>query len=213
MTGWTLRLFVVACIAMAELCASRSARAEGPPAVPILAQVQLVIRLAAFDRKLPTRAAGTVRVLVVHNPGDPESVRSADVFMSTLASVHDIGGLPKDIQNAPFVSPQAIADRCRLQKVAVLYLASGLESHGTAIAASLAGVDVLSIGATGNYARQGIVVGFDSEGGKPRIVVNLAQAKKQNVDFKPDLLRLAVMVGEPAKHPRKKSSEEPDLGY
>jgi hypothetical protein len=64
-----------------------------------------------------------------------------------------------------------------------------------AVAKALAGVDVLTVGATAAHAERGAVVGFDLEEGSPKIVANLAQAKAQNVAFRSELLKLARIVG------------------
>ena len=70
-----------------------------------------------------------------------------------------------------------------------------LEGDLPAIAAALNGVDVLTYGATAAHAAKGTVVGFDLEESKPKLVVNPARAKAQNVSFKAELLKLARLVG------------------
>ncbi|MFX9089437.1 YfiR family protein, partial [Acinetobacter baumannii] len=79
--------------------------------------------------------------------------------------------------------------------VAIVYLAPGLENDTPAIATALNGLDVLSVGASGAHAKQGAVVAFDLEEGKPKIVVNLGQAKSQHVALRSEVLSLARIVG------------------
>ena len=43
------------------------------------------------------------------------------------------------------------------------------------------GVDVLSVAAVARYVAQAVVLGFDLVSAKPTLIINLPQAKKQNV--------------------------------
>jgi hypothetical protein len=52
-------------------------------------------------------------------------------------------------------------------------------------------VDVLTMGAVADYVPAGIVFGVDLISGKPKLLVNLTQARRQHVDFGAQLLRLA----------------------
>jgi hypothetical protein len=82
------------------------------------------------------------------------------------------------------------------RKAAIVYLSADLDHDAAAVAAALAGGDVLSVGATGAFAEGGTVIGFDLVGGKPKIVANLAAAKAQHVSLKAEFLRLTRVVGE-----------------
>jgi hypothetical protein len=60
-------------------------------------------------------------------------------------------------------------------------------------AQALAGTDLLTVSAVAGYVRNGIVVGFDVLGGRPRMLVHLSQAKAQHVDFQATVLRLMTV--------------------
>jgi hypothetical protein len=62
------------------------------------------------------------------------------------------------------------------------------------MATALVGVDVLTAGATRSFVREGIVVGFDLVGGKPKLLVHLGQARKQNVKLTARFLNLVEVV-------------------
>jgi hypothetical protein len=62
------------------------------------------------------------------------------------------------------------------------------------VAAALAGADVLTVGTTARHAENGAVVGIGLEEAHPKLVVNLARAKAQNVSFKAELIKLARVV-------------------
>jgi hypothetical protein len=164
--------------------------------VPAALQGQLVGKLAAYDRNLAARAGAAVRVLVVHQPGNAESLSVAERVTSELSALRVIAGMNREVRSIPFRGPAALAEACRAEKIAIVYLSAGLEADATAIGAALDGRDILTIGASSAHARQGAVVAFDLQEGKPRILVNLVQAKRQNVAFSADFLKLAMIVGE-----------------
>lgn len=162
--------------------------------VPLGLQAQLVRRLAGFDRNFAARATGTARVLVVHKSGDDESRLVGGGFAKALSELHDIAGVPMQVDEMPLADPAALAAQCKAQHVAILYFSVGLEPSMEGVAGALAGVDVMTIGASSTFAEKGAVVGFDLEEGRPKIVVNLARAKAHNVSFKAELLKLARIV-------------------
>ena len=170
----------------------RAARAD--ISVPVGLQAHLVEKISAFDRNFAARGGGNVRVLVVENSSDNESVDVGSQFASALAGIRKVAGMDAQIDALPFTTAAVLAERCRAQHVSLVFLSTNLEREMGAIASSLSGVDVLTVGATAAYATRGTVVGFDLEEGKPRIVLNLARAKAQNVSFRAELLKLSRLV-------------------
>ncbi|MBI2389576.1 MAG: YfiR family protein [Deltaproteobacteria bacterium] len=169
--------------------------ARGAASVPPNLQAQLVVKVAAFDRNFAARAGATALVLAVQRGGDNDSTRLASAVVKSLGDLGDIAGRPKQVEILTFASATALADRIKKNKVAIAYLSTGLDDELPQVASALVGVDVLTYGATGGYASKGTVVGFDLEESKPKLVVNVARAKAQNVSFKAELLKLARIVG------------------
>jgi hypothetical protein len=93
-----------------------------------------------------------------------------------------------------FESASKVASECRDRGAAILYVAPGLDDHLDKIERSLSGVDVLSVAVEPSAVAKGIVLGFKLVSGKPKIMVNLAQAKRQNVSFSASLLKLAEVI-------------------
>ena len=93
-----------------------------------------------------------------------------------------------------FESAGAVAKTCRDDHVAILYVTQGLEDRIEEIRSSLSGVDVLSVAAIPEYVPRGVVIGFEVVSGKPKILLNLRQAKAQNVNFKADVLSLMKVL-------------------
>ncbi len=163
--------------------------------VPAKLQAQLIAKIAAFDRNFPDRAGANALILVVWKPGDSDSSQFAQQMASELGSLPDVGGLAKTVDVIPFAGAAALAATIKDRKAAIVYLSADLDHDAGAVAAALAGGDVLSVGATGAFAEAGTVIGFDLVGGKPKIVANLASARTQHVSLKAEFLRLTRVVG------------------
>jgi hypothetical protein len=160
--------------------------------VPIRRQSELIGKIAAFDRAFRARSGAVARLIVAHKDGD--SARVGHQMANALEEIQDIAGLSKTVEKFAWSSPAALVSAVRARPTAMVYLSVGFEAEAQAIAAALAGTDVLTVGATGAIAERGACVGFELEEGKPRIYVNLRVAKAQKVDFRAELLRLVKLV-------------------
>jgi hypothetical protein len=163
--------------------------------VPLQLQAQLVSKLASFDRNFAARAGALSRVLVLYKAGDADSTRVATNVANALGALREVGGVASQIELEAFPGAAPLAERCRSKKLTIVYFSTGLEGDMDAIGSALGGIDVLTVGATASLADRGVVVAFDLEEGRPKIVVNLARARSQNVAFKAELLKLARIVG------------------
>jgi hypothetical protein len=163
-------------------------------AVPVRAQVELLAKVASYDRNFRARSGPEAKVLILVQRGNAESLREGGLLMDEIAQVSTIGGLPARPTIVHFTTPQALAEVVRDRRAAIVFLSTGLSEQTAAIGAALSGVDVLSAGLTAAYAQAGVVLAFELQSGRPKIVINLAQARKQNVVFSPELLKLARVI-------------------
>jgi hypothetical protein len=176
-------------LAATLLLRGRTALAEEVP-VPVDLQAELFLKVAAYDRSFAARAGDRARVVVVSNLEDGDSKAVAAQMTRALAGVDSIGGLPKEIIAHAFSSASAIADLIRSRRVAIVYFASGVGRAVPAIATALDGVDVLTVAAVPDYVPRGIVLGAELASAKPKLLIHLTQARSQNVQLSPDLLKL-----------------------
>jgi hypothetical protein len=192
-TGATRRVLLQGLTAAAlEALAGRRARAADV-SVPIGLQSALIGKVAAFDRAFQARSKGTARLIVVHKVGG-DSARVGHQIAKALDEMSEIAGLPKSVETREWESAAVVAALVRERPTALVYLSLGLEDDAPAIAGALAGLEVLTVGATGALAERGACVGFELEEGKPKLYVNLRVAKAQKVDFRAELLRLVKLV-------------------
>ena len=195
MTRLGRRSLLVAAWAVLLACMLEGTTLAEEVVVPIERQADLLGRVAAYDRNLPARAQGTVRVLIVINPDDADSRSVASHMESALRRFDKIAGLPYEITTAPFASGAKLAETCRSSHISIVYVTPGLDAGVPDIARSLAGVDVLSAVALGRFVPAGIVLGFDLVSGSPTLLINLSQARKQNVSIDAEVLHLMKVVG------------------
>jgi hypothetical protein len=182
-----------AALALAARVCAGAVRAQ-TSGVPSDIQAELIGKLESYDRTFAARAGPVAHVLIVDHPGNAKSEVSAGDMKAALGRVDRIGGLPHQDSVLAYTSPDALAQRCKDEHVAVVYVTPGFDDDVDAIKAALSSVNVLTIAANSDYVPHGIVLGFELVSGKPRILLNLEQARRQSVDFSSDLLRLMRVI-------------------
>jgi hypothetical protein len=158
--------------------------------VPAELQAELFAKVAAYDRNFAKRAGRTAQVVLVVRPNDAKSKLFAATLRAALTKLDQVGGLPHEETIVAYEGAPALAKVCRSQQVAAVYMAPGLDAEVDVIRSALTGMDVLTVGAAPEHVPRGLVLGFDLVSGKPKILVNLEQARKQNVNFRADVLKL-----------------------
>jgi hypothetical protein len=164
------------------------------PRVPPRLQAELLAKVAAYDGRFVARAAGRALVLILVVARDPDSERFGAQIRAELGKQPLIGGVEHMEEVARYSSPAELARMCREHKPAIVYLGPGLSSEVTAVALALQGIDVLTVAAVSNDVLHGVVLGFEVVSGKPKLLIHLTRARRQNVAFKPELLRLARVI-------------------
>jgi hypothetical protein len=158
--------------------------------LPIAIQVELLVKVAAYDRNFQQRAGDRARILIFTKPGNGDSARVAAQVEAGLTRAPEIAGLPHDETVTPYHGAAELADRCRKERAAIVFFGPGFRPDIATIREALDGVDVLSVSAIPEYVEAGIVLGFDVASGRPELLVNLQQAKRQKVALRADVLRL-----------------------
>jgi hypothetical protein len=158
--------------------------------VPVLLQAELLVKLVVYDRNFDERAGTRVKTLIVVKDGDPASKKVSGSMKEALGQFGQIGRRPHDEISVKYDGAAALAKQCKQHGAAIVYLPPGLESETAKVGKALRGVDVLSVAAVPTDVVRGVVLGFDLISGKPKLLVNLEQAKQQNVNFKAEVLKL-----------------------
>ncbi len=163
--------------------------------VPVPLQIELLAKVAAYDKNLPARAGSKVRVVVLSKPRDDDSERIAEQAKKELQKKETIAGLPSEVTALGYSDAKDLVKYIKSKRIAVVYLAPGFSGGELgALAKALEGVSVLTAGAVPKQVAGGVVLGFDLVGGKPKLLVHLKQAKKQDVELSSKVLKLVKVV-------------------
>jgi hypothetical protein len=186
---WALAVLVMTGIA----CFVRSTDAQSV-AVPAPVQAELIAKVCGYDKNYPARAGAKAIVLVTFQASSVESSRVAAQMMAALQDVAQIGRTAHAEQLLPFSDVASLASACRERHASILYVAPGLEDQVPALATALDGTDLLTVAAVTHDVEHGIVLGFDIFEGRPKLLLNLTQARRQRVAFRPELVRLMTVI-------------------
>ncbi len=191
---WLMRLLPrLSLVLLIVVLASRVLAEE--VSVPISLQVDLLLKVASYDKNLTQRARDRVRVAVVSKPDDADSGRYAAQALKALSEVEDVAGMPVEPLSLLYTDAAALARFTQESGVAILYVTPGFgEAEMDAVARALDGLNVLSAGALARYTSRGVVLGFDLAGGKPKLLVHLERAKRQHVVLSSSVLKLMRVI-------------------
>jgi hypothetical protein len=188
---------LVLCTALATaslLVVPRTLLAEEDVAVPVQLQMELLVKVAGYDKNLPARARGVVRVLVLTRRDNAQSSHVGQQAVRALAG-KSVKELPLEVSELPWTDALAVARAVKERGVAILYAAPGFSvAEMQALAKALDGVSVLSAGALARFVETGVVVCFDLVGGKPKLLIHLRRAREQGVDLSSQVLKLARVI-------------------
>jgi hypothetical protein len=180
---------VVVLLTALALGLSTPCAAQSMP-VPTSAQAELIAKLVGFDRNFATRAGSKAVIVLVVMPGDTESTSAALEMKAAFSRLPTVGNLAHEELTVTHTSAAALADFVRSKRAAIVYFGPGFDQQIPAIREAFSSLDVLSVGATPSYVPAGIVLGFDQVSGRAKLLIQLAQARKQNVVFPASVLNL-----------------------
>jgi hypothetical protein len=168
---------------------SRPGRAQSMP-VPAAAQAELIAKLVGFDRNFAARAGGKAVIIIAAMAGDAESMSAALEIKAAFSRLPRVGNLPHEEHIVTYSNAAALAQTVRSKRASLVYLGPGFDKQISAIRDALSTMDVLSVAAIPGYVPAGIVLGFDLVSGRPKLLIQVVQARKQNVAFPASVLSL-----------------------
>jgi hypothetical protein len=164
-------------------------------AVPIAHQMDLLAKVASYDRNLAARAGDRVNIVVLTRAGSDESTRVAGQAERALSEKGPIAGLPHAQRIVAYSDASSLSALCKAQRIAIVYVTPGFsDAEIDAMGKAFTGGDVLTASAVPSFVSKGLVLGFDLVSGRARLVVHLSQARKQKVYFGADILNLAQVI-------------------
>jgi hypothetical protein len=188
------RSLLEAVVALSLTWPAGRAYADDVP-VPVELQATLLAKVVSYDRNLATRSGDRVHVLLVGKPSDPTSMPFIRQMSQALSAQGPFDRLAHDEEIVEYIDANELARRCRASRASIVYLGPGFRLDIDAIRGALESLSVLTVSAAPEDVSRGIVLGFDLVFGKPKLVVNLGQSRKQQVDFAAEMLKLVRIIG------------------
>jgi len=180
---------LVALLCALVLTISSPCSAQSMP-VPAGAHAELLAKLVSFDRNFSARAGGKAVILIAAMGGDAESMSAALELKAAFSRLPTVGNLPHEEVILTYSNAAALAQAVRSKRAALVYLGPGFDKQIASIRDALSSLDVLSVGGVPAYVPGGIVLGFDLVSGRPKLLIQVVQARKQNVAFPASVLSL-----------------------
>lgn len=181
------RLITACAFVLAYLALPHSAMAQDME-VPVSIQIPLFLKVISFDRQRNQQA--DLVVGVAYQSGFHASITARDEVERVLRNTPDrtIRVVPVDLDR------DALNEIMSQQHVTLLYVAP-LRAYSIAdIAAAAASVHATTITGVPQYVEQGLSVGARLQGERPKLLVNLAAARRSGANFTAELLKLAQVL-------------------
>jgi YfiR/HmsC-like len=170
-----------------------SARAEDP-AIPLQLQAELTAKLIEYAQVPSAQGLSVMRIGILVRNGSVESQHFGSELKAAFGRMGTIAGLPHEEAFITWTNAAAFAEEVRRRQLFAVYLTPGLRGEVGAIARALEGAPVISVAALDSYVPGGAILGFELVSGRPRMVLNLAQTRKQGVAFRAQVMKLMRIV-------------------
>ncbi len=164
--------------------------------VPLDLQYQLLLKILTFDRNLKKRAGNEIVLGIAYESGYQESLKTKDALLKAASELGNqkVGDLPVRFVPIGVKEEGGLAAQLQKEHVNILYVAPMGNLDVGVIASVCQAMRIMSLTGVPSYIERGISFGFDLQGGKLGIIVNLPSAKAEGTDFSSKLLRLVRVV-------------------
>jgi hypothetical protein len=144
-----------------------------------------------YERRFVKRAPSEVVVLLAQKTGNSDSINAVGQIQKVLRDIGAINGAPIRLEVITFGTAADLAVTCKAEGASEVYVSPGLRGDIGAIGKALVGSEVVTFAAVEDYVPEGITVGINVVAGKPKMSINLTQARLQGLDFASSVLSLA----------------------
>jgi hypothetical protein len=180
-------------LSLAALAIWGSARAD-TPTVPLQLQVELCNKIIEYVQEPALLSLDRIRIGIVVKNGSPESMRAGAELKAAFDRAVIANGHAHEQSIIEWSNAKALAERARSGNLTVLYFTPGLDAEIGPSAAALVGQRIVTVGAVDSFVPSGVVLGFELISGHPKMILNLRQAKRQEVVLRAAIIRLMRTV-------------------
>jgi hypothetical protein len=164
------------------------------PSIPLDLQAQLSAKITEYVETPPLGGADQLPIGVLVNARDADSMRAGVELRAAFARAGGSGRRTFDAQIIQWASASALVDEIARRKLGIIYLTPGLSADLATIVGALARRRVLTIAAVDTYVAGGAILGYELSSGHPRMILNLRQAKSQEVVLRAALMKLVRII-------------------
>jgi hypothetical protein len=182
-----------ALLALASLALWGTARAD-TPTVPLQLQVELCNKIIEYVQAPAVLALDRIRIGIVVKNGSPESTRAGAELKAAFDRAVIANGHTHEQSIVEWSSAKALAEQARSRNLTVLYFTPGLDAEIGPSAAALVGQPIITVAAVDSFVPAGVVVGFELVSGHAKMILNLSQARKQEVVLRAAIIKLMRIV-------------------
>ncbi|MEK7727805.1 MAG: YfiR family protein [candidate division KSB1 bacterium] len=163
---------------------------------PIPVQYALLHKLLAFDRNLKTRVGEELVIGILYQ----DNFRGSLIFKEELAEViqkaqvDKLIDLPVRYVAVALVDQIDLAEQAARNRIDIFYVAPLRAVEMKRITTVSQALKILTFTGVPAYVEAGLSAGIGTKGESPRLLINVASAKAEGVEFSALLLRLAKIV-------------------
>ena len=166
-------------------------------AMPVPKLAAVVVRALAYDRSLKNRVGPHLDVLVMHDGGP--AAHAATEVMEGLNALRGVVVQGATLQASVVVVTDAasVVAAMAANGPDVVWVCGSPTFRGALLPTVLTEArarHVTTATLEPSLVEAGVMLGVDGSGDKPKIVVNLVEARAAGVDFAADLLKLARII-------------------
>lgn len=180
---------------LAVTCALFWATVAAADDLPVNLQVQLLSKMSTYVSNFAPKGASSVKVYVVH-PGTKDAPsRGAQALNGALGTTGKLGAYTAEVVLVPWENGKKLEAAIAADKPQVVYLAPELDAKATGeLVEAVSSSSALMISGVADHVKQGAVLGFSLVEARPRVLINLKQARRQNIVFLSGLVSHSVVV-------------------
>jgi hypothetical protein len=181
-------------LCLAGVAVGAAAAWADSPTVPLQLQVDLSTKVIEYVQEPAVPSLDRIRIGIVVKTGSPESMRAGAELKAAFDRVGNMAGKPHEQSIVEWAGSKRLAEQARIRNLTVLYFTPGLDDEIGPSAQALAGQPIVTIGAVDSFVASGVVLGFELISGHPKMVLNLRQAKRQDVVLRAAVIKLMRIV-------------------
>jgi hypothetical protein len=165
--------------------------------MPVQKLAAVVVRALAYDRSLKSRVGPHLDVLVLHD-GGPATHTATEVLdgLNALRGVV-VQGAPLQASVVVVTDVASVGAAIAANGPDVVWVCGSPTFQGALLPTVITEArarHITTVSLEPALVEAGVMLGVDGSGDKPKIVVNLGEARAAGVDFAADLLKLARII-------------------